>query len=204
MARRKQHGMTGTDTYGSWAAMIRRTTENQKSRYFIDYAGRGIRVCERWKDFRNFYEDMGDRPSKNHSLGRKDNDRGYELDNCLWQTKRQQQRDRRSVRKYEAIRSIRRTTGKQDLTLRQVAHKALASLRTIPTQGANARTPEDIIAAFVVWLDKQRPDTQPPGAARSKRKQSKAGLSHKEVSERMARVLPDVANMTEDERRSLL
>lgn len=162
--------MTGTITYSSWTAMNRRTTSNPNSPYFPDYGGRGITVCARWKDFEAFYADMGDRPSKKHSLGRVDNDKGYKPGNCEWQTHRQQQRGRRGNRKYEAMQLIRESSG-LNLTLRQVTHRALASIRSLPLQGRDARTPEDIIAAFMLWLEKVKlaePSSAPKEATRTK------------------------------------
>jgi len=59
---------------------------------------RGISVCDRWKDsFVNFISDLGNRP-KGMTLGRIDNDGNYTPDNCLWQTHKDQARNRRSNR----------------------------------------------------------------------------------------------------------
>jgi hypothetical protein len=51
------------------------------------YHRKGISVCERWYSYENFIEDMGKRPSKNHSIDRKDNNKGYEPSNCRWTDK---------------------------------------------------------------------------------------------------------------------
>lgn len=150
--------------------MIRRTKDDPASPHFADYAGRGIKVCKRWKDFNNFYADMGKRPSIRHSLGRINNDRGYEPGNCEWQTKRRQQRDRRGSRKHDAVRLIHEYTGKKDLTLRQVAHRALASLRSTTSKASTPCSREDIIAGFMLWLHKNKAGVERPKRKNVERK----------------------------------
>ena len=87
------HGMWQTPTYRSWYAMKRRCT-NQKYRDFRLYGGRGIKVCDRWKSFENFFADMGVRP-EGKTLDRIDNDGNYESGNCRWATPKEQQANRR-------------------------------------------------------------------------------------------------------------
>lgn len=67
---------------------------NPKHEAYERYAGRGIAVCERWRDFRNFRVDMGVRP-KGLTLERVDNDKGYEPGNCEWRTPKEQANNRR-------------------------------------------------------------------------------------------------------------
>jgi hypothetical protein len=67
---------------------------------YKDYGGRGVKVCERWKDYLNFYADMGPRPSVKHSLDRVNNDGNYEPSNCKWVTRKEQNRNKRSNRKF--------------------------------------------------------------------------------------------------------
>lgn len=100
---REYHGQfTGrhqSREYKAWAGMIRRcTTPKPSDRAY--YAGRGITVCDRWRDsFVAFYEDMGPKPSPGHSLDRIDNERGYEPGNCRWATRTEQMRNTRGNRR---------------------------------------------------------------------------------------------------------
>lgn len=76
--------------YGIWAGMHQRCTNPAIRQYYL-YGGRGIRVCERWNSFEAFAEDVGDRPSKKHSLDRYPNkDGNYEPGNVRWATPKQQ------------------------------------------------------------------------------------------------------------------
>ena len=90
-----RHGWSCTPTYKSWNAMVSRCyTESTAS--YPWYGGRGITVCDRWRtSFENFLEDMGERPSLDHSIDRIDPDGNYEPGNCRWLTRAEQNARRR-------------------------------------------------------------------------------------------------------------
>lgn len=88
--------MHGTPTYRSWHSMIARCSYPSMQDWRL-YGGRGITVCERWRDFRKFLADMGERPD-GCSLDRIDSDGNYEPGNCRWATASEQQRNKRSFR----------------------------------------------------------------------------------------------------------
>ena len=77
-----------------WRLMIRRC-ESPKDKSFKYYGGRGIKVCERWQNFDNFYADMGVRPV-GMQIDRIDNNGNYEPGNVQWVTPPQQTRNKRN------------------------------------------------------------------------------------------------------------
>lgn len=90
-----------TPEYRAWINMISRC-ENPNTPNFCNYGGRGITVCEKWRQsFPAFLADLGQRPTPHHSVDRIDNSRGYEPGNCRWATQRQQCRNFRRNRMVE-------------------------------------------------------------------------------------------------------
>lgn len=89
--------------YRHWINMISRC-EYDHPQYEASYQSRGISVCLRWRSsFAAFLDDVGRRPSPNHSLDRIDNDRGYEPGNVRWATQTEQMRNVRYNRIVDAF-----------------------------------------------------------------------------------------------------
>ena len=93
----KQHGLHRTKEYSAWASM-RSRCNNPNHKLYKYYGGRGITVCEKWKDFLSFLKDMGLSPER-HSLDRINNDGNYEPSNCRWASSGEHANNRRTVRK---------------------------------------------------------------------------------------------------------
>lgn len=95
--RNTSHGMSYTATYRSWQSMIARCTYSCVA-HWRHYGGRGIMVCERWREsFEDFLEDMGERPPGT-SIDRIDVNGNYEPANCRWATCVEQGRNTRRSR----------------------------------------------------------------------------------------------------------
>ncbi len=91
------HGYSTTRIYKNWRDIISRCTNKNISQY-KNYGGRGITVCEEWKNsFEQFYKDMGQKPGPEYSIDRIDNNKGYCKENCKWSTQKEQLANRRNT-----------------------------------------------------------------------------------------------------------
>jgi hypothetical protein len=92
-----KHGKSGTRTHRIWRGMKTRCF-NVNHPAYGDYGGRGITVCDQWKDsFEAFLSDMGECP-EGHSIDRANNDGNYEPGNCRWASRSEQARNTRRNR----------------------------------------------------------------------------------------------------------
>jgi len=94
-----RHGQAGkrTSEYSTWVGMIARCT-NPNVENWCYYGGLGIMVCDEWRNsFAVFFNDMGPKPSPQHSLDRISVSLGYSKENCRWATKKEQIGNRRKI-----------------------------------------------------------------------------------------------------------
>lgn len=118
------HGGFGTKLYGVWAAMIRRC-ENPNQKYYPDYGGRGITVCEEWrKDFVVFRDWANSNGYKEGlTIDRIDVNGNYEPSNCRWVTMKVQAQNRRNT--------IKIFHDGRYYTLREIAEFGNLKVRTV-------------------------------------------------------------------------
>lgn len=94
ISKTKEDPLNKKRSYHVWRMMMVRCYRDGYPAY-KNYGARGITVCERWHNYENFFADMGEPPLK-HDLERKDNSKGYCVDNCGWRTRRRNCNNKRT------------------------------------------------------------------------------------------------------------
>lgn len=133
---------------------MKQRIQNPKNTSYAKYGGRGIGMDPRWEDFATFYEDMGNPPSDEHTLDRRDNNGVYSKANCRWATPAEQARNRRT-NVYLELDGVSKTItdwatelGISPLTLRGRLNagwplEEALTLRKLPNNGRNSSRPSN-------------------------------------------------------------
>lgn len=137
VSKPKRHGDCNTRLYRIWCGMLSRCNYKQHRGYSY-YGGRGVTVCDKWKDFVEFkswaihngYED-------NKTIDRKDNDKNYSPENCKWST--------RSEQDYNRTVTIICTIKGENLNTKQVFEKYGISKKILYYRISRGMTDEDLI-----------------------------------------------------------
>lgn len=134
--RQESHGMEKSREYTIWDGMIQRC-HNPKNKDFLNYGGRGIVVCDRWRtSFSNFFEDMGTCP-EGLSIDREDNNGPYCPENCRWADRITQNSNSRSNVKISAFGLV--------MTMMEWSRSCGVPFSTIRGRIRNGWHPEDAI-----------------------------------------------------------
>jgi len=119
-----KNNVTSHPLYSTYASMIYRCY-NKKDRAYKHYGLRGIKVCDRWlNDFNLFVSDMRERPSKDYSIDRVDNNGNYEPSNCKWSTRKEQMNNRQISHKLTPT-NLSKATGYTKERIRQLVKTGL-------------------------------------------------------------------------------
>lgn len=138
---RRQGSYTHWPEFLVWQRMLHRCSD-PKNPSWQRYGGRGIAVCERWKEkFLDFFADMGSRPSPAHSLDRINNEGNYEPGNCRWALPKEQSRNTRTNRIVEAF-GLR-------MTMVEWSEHVGMNRRTLQAR-LNRMSPEEALTAPVI------------------------------------------------------
>lgn len=147
--RRKTHGMSNTRFFKIWQGILKRCN-NSNSESYKNYGGRGIVICKRWEDFSNFKIDMYDSyvehigkfGENNTSIDRKDNNGSYEPSNCRWATRKEQNENTRTVKRYPykgKMLSLHQISDMEGINYRTLRNRIFRSGMTIE-QAVNHKT----------------------------------------------------------------
>lgn len=132
----RTHGRSASREYRAWRA-ARRRCHNPDDKAYSYYGGRGIVMCEQWRDdFEKFARDMGECPT-GFTLERRDVDKGYSPSNCCWIPKHKQASNKRN--------SVRIEWQGESLTIAEWSRKLGICQKTIAGRLKTGRSIEEVL-----------------------------------------------------------
>ena len=142
--RAYKHGKVNTPLYRSWANMLQRCN-NPKNPRFKDYGGRGVAVCEEWKDFTNFAKWANQNGYiEGLTIERVDVDGDYSPENCKWVPLREQSLNKRTT--------LYVTFNNEKKSLKEWAERfniSYGSLKKRLYQGGEAKVQEKLFTEYM-------------------------------------------------------
>lgn len=136
--RSRTHGHTHSPTYISWIGMKQRSGLGKRASDKIARYGH-VDADPRWAKFESFLEDMGARPSIDHTIDRIDNARGYWKDNCRWATRKQQAQNRGNC--------VLVSIGGETLCLKEACRRVGATYMTVYCRMRRGKSFEEAITS---------------------------------------------------------
>lgn len=136
-----KHKMSGTPIYTRWVG-IKERCYNKNSNCYYRYGGRGITICNEWKnDFMNFYNwCINNGYKKNLSIDRIDNSKGYSPENCRFATNKMQCNNRRT--------NIILEYNNKKFTIKELSELSGLSIKTLHNRHAIGNKLPEIIRPF--------------------------------------------------------
>lgn len=136
--RSLKHGDVGTKLYGVWNGMKTRC-QNPNSKYYSDYGGRGVKVCDEWQNYIGFKQwAISSGYREKLSIERIDVNGDYCPNNCIWIPLSEQNYNKRNTRHINY-------NGKS-YTIKEVAEITGLKPRTIAGRYERGWTPEQIFS----------------------------------------------------------
>lgn len=151
-----RHGASRTVEYAAWLGAKARC-HNPANRYYKDYGGRGITMCNAWRaDFAAFLRDMGRKPSSEYSLERKDVNSGYEPGNTCWATRLDQANNKRTNHRLHTGETLAQAARRMGLNYGTITKRirsdwSESDILTVPVRSHHYLTLNGVTRTLTQW-----------------------------------------------------